>query len=131
MNETTILQRIRLAIGRISSVKTFRNNCGQAWMGKVIRKTADTVTIQNPRPVQFGLHPGSADLIGWQTIQITPEHVGQKLAVFTSIEVKTDTGKVKPDQANWQRVVIDAGGRAFVVRSEEAAVEFLAGKKIF
>ena len=100
-------------------------------MGKVIRKTADTVTIQNPRPVQFGLHPGSADLIGWQTIQITPEHVGQKLAVFTSIEVKTDTGKVKPDQANWQRVVIDAGGRAFVVRSEEAAVEFLAGKKIF
>lgn len=128
MNETTILQRIRLAIGRIKSVKLFRNNCGQAWMGKVIRKTADTVTIQNPRPVQFGLHPGSADLIGWQTIEIMPEHVGQKLAVFTSIEVKTDTGIVKPDQENWQQQVLAAGGRAFVARSDKAAVEYLTGR---
>ena len=128
MNETTILQRIRLAIGRISSVKAFRNNCGQAWMGKVIRKTADTVTIQNPRPVQFGLHPGSGDLIGWQTIEIMPQHVGQKLAVFTSIEVKTDTGRVKPEQENWQQQVLNAGGRAFVARSEETAVDYLTGR---
>lgn len=116
MNETTILQRIRLAIQRVPGVKLFRNNCGG-------------LKDQNGRFVQFGLHPGSADLIGWQTIQITPEHVGQRLAVFTSIEVKTDTGKVKPEQANWQRVVNEAGGRAFVARSEEAAVEFLAEKK--
>lgn len=97
-------------------------------MGKVIRKTADTVTIQNPRPVQFGLHPGSGDLIGWQTIEITPEHVGQKLAVFTSIEVKTDTGRVKPEQLNWQAQVLNAGGRALVARSEAAAVDYLTGR---
>lgn len=128
MNETNILQRIRLAIGRLPNVKIFRQNCGQAWMGKVIRRTADTLTIQDPRPVQFGLHPGSADLIGWQTIEIMPEHVGQKLAVFTSIEVKTETGRVKPDQENWQQQVLKAGGRAFVARSEEAAVGYLTGR---
>lgn len=118
MNETNILQRIRLAVQGVPGVKLFRNNCGG-------------LKDQNGRFVQFGLHPGSADLIGWQTIEIMPEHVGQRLAVFTSIEVKTDSGKVKPEQENWQRVVLDAGGRAFVARSEDAAVGFLAEKKIF
>ncbi len=118
MNETTILQRIRLAVSRAPGVKLFRNNCGG-------------LKDQNGRFVQFGLHPGSADLIGWQTIEIMPEHVGQKLAVFTSIEVKTDTGKVKPEQVNWQQQVLNAGGRAFVARSEDAAVGFLSQKKIF
>jgi hypothetical protein len=125
MNETTILQRIRLAIGRIPSVKVFRNNCGQAWMGKVIRRTADTLTIQDPRPVQFGLHPGSGDLIGWQTLEIMPEHVGRKIAVFTSVEVKTPTGVASADQINWQRVVLDAGGKAVLVKSEEQATAML------
>jgi hypothetical protein len=116
MNETTILQRIRLAIAKVPGVKLFRNNVGG-------------LKDERGRFVQFGLHPGSADLIGWQTIEIMPEHVGQRIAVFTSIEVKTDTGKVKPEQQNWQRVVLDAGGRAFVARSEDAAVNYLAGKK--
>lgn len=116
MNETTILQRIRLAVSRVPGVKLFRNNCGG-------------LKDERGRFVQFGLHPGSGDLIGWQTIEITPEHVGQRLAIFTSIEVKTDTGKVKPEQENWQRVVLDAGGRAFVARSEDSAVDHLAGRK--
>lgn len=128
MNETTILQRIRLAIGRIKSVKLFRNNCGQAWMGKVIRKTADTVTIQNPRPVQFGLHPGSADLIGWKSIVITPEMVGRKVAVFVSIECKTPDGKVRPDQEQWQLVIQEAGGIACIARGEDAALQCLTKK---
>lgn len=125
MNETTILQRIRLAVGRIPGLKLFRNNCGQAWMGKVIKRTADTITIKDPRPVQFGLHPGSGDLIGWQTIEIMPEHVGRKIAVFTSVEVKTPTGVASADQLNWQRVVLDAGGKAVLVRSEEQAAAML------
>jgi hypothetical protein len=112
MNETTILQRVRLAIGRIPSVKLFRNNCGG-------------LKDQSGRFVQFGLHPGSADLIGWKSITITPEMVGQRVAVFTSIEVKTPTGKVRDDQINWQHQVAAAGGIASVVRDEEAALATL------
>jgi hypothetical protein len=122
MNETTILQRIRLALGRVPGLRMFRQNCGQAWMGKVIKRTADMIVMQNPRPVQFGLHPGSADLIGWRSVTITPDMVGRTVAVFCSIEVKTPAGKLRPDQANWQAQVEEAGGIAIVARSEADAL---------
>jgi hypothetical protein len=43
--------------------------------------------------------------------------VGQQLAVFTSIEVKTPTGRLAPLQANWLDAVQNAGGIAGVARS--------------
>lgn len=112
MNETTILQRIRLAVSRIPGVKVFRNNVGG-------------LKDQHGRFVQFGLHPGSADLIGWKSIEITPDMVGQRIAVFVSLECKTETGKVKPDQINWLQQVHAAGGIAAVVRGDDAALECL------
>ena len=73
------------------------------------------------RPVQFGLARGSADLIGWRTITITPEMVGTQLAVFTSIEVKTPNGRIRPDQHAWERTVSNAGGIAGIARSIQDA----------
>ncbi len=125
MNETTILQRIRLAVGRVPGLKLFRNNCGQAWMGKIVSRTQDMIVIKDPRPVQFGLHPGSSDLIGWKSVTITPEMVGQRVAVFVSLECKTETGAVRPDQANWIDQVKAAGGLAGIVRSEADALQGL------
>ena len=37
---------------------------------------------------------GASDLIGFTTVEITPEMVGQKAAIFTAIEVKRETGRV-------------------------------------
>lgn len=111
MNETTILQRIRLAVSKIPGVKLFRNNVGG-------------LKDQHGRFVQFGLHPGSADLIGWKSVTITPDMVGQRVAVFVSLECKTETGKVKPDQINWLQQVNAAGGIAAVVRGD-AELNFL------
>jgi hypothetical protein len=73
-------------------------------------------------PVRYGLQPGSSDLIGWRTVTITPEMVGQQVAVFTSIEVKTATGRVKPEQKLWLDKVQAAGGIAGVARSVEDAL---------
>ena len=67
--------------------------------------------------MQFGLCKGSADLIGWRTVTVTPEMVGQKIAVFTSIEVKSTSGRVKPEQQQWLAAVQAAGGIAAVARS--------------
>lgn len=103
--ETDIQQRIRLAVGTRSDLRLFRNQVGQ---------------LPDPRtgrPVQFGLARGSADLIGWRTITVTPEMVGQRLAVFTSIEVKTATGRLTPAQHAWLGAVHKAGGIAGVARS--------------
>jgi hypothetical protein len=103
--ETTLQQQIRLALGTRSDLRLFRNNCG---------------ILPDPRtgrPVQFGLARGSADLIGWRTITITPDMVGSQLAVFTSIEVKTPTGRVRPEQHAWLGAVQSAGGIAGIARS--------------
>ena len=66
-------------------------------------------------------NPGGGDLLGWRTVEVTPEMVGQQLAVFTSIEVKTRTGKLRPEQEQWLKVVRAAGGIAGVARSVEDA----------
>ena len=105
--ETTLQQQIRLALGINPDVKAFRNQCG---------------ALPDPRTgrlVTFGLARGSADLIGWRTVVVTPEMVGTRLAVFLSIEVKTPTGRLRltPQQHNWQAAVLAAGGIAGVARS--------------
>jgi hypothetical protein len=112
-DETIIQQRIRLELGREPSLRLFRNNTG---------------SLPDPRtkrPVQFGLCKGSADLIGWKQVTITPDMVGQQMAVFASIEVKTPTGRLTPEQSNWLSVVQTAGGVAGVARSVEDAQQIL------
>lgn len=107
VGEQLIQQRIRLKCSN-GKTRLFRNNTG------VLRD-------QKGRPVQFGLCKGSADLIGWQSVVVTPEMVGKTVAVFTSLEVKTALGRVSPEQEQWQRAVKAAGGLAAVVRSVEDA----------
>lgn len=107
-SEQTIQQQIRLQCSR-GPVRLHRNNTG-------------TLLDRNGRPVQFGLAKGSADLIGWTTRTITPDMVGQQVAVFTSIEVKSATGRLRPDQRQWMEAVQAAGGIAGVARSVEDAM---------
>jgi hypothetical protein len=107
VSEQRIQQEIRLAISH-GDTKVFRNNTG-------------TLKDANDRPVQFGLCKGSADLIGWRTVTVTPEMVGTQVAVFLSIEVKTPTGRLRPEQQQWLEVVQAAGGIAGVARSVEDA----------
>jgi len=106
-SEQQIQQQIRIACGT-GDTRLFRNNTG-------------TLKDANGRPVQFGLCKGSADLIGWTTRTVTQEMVGQRIAVFTSIEVKTPTGRLRPEQQQWLDAVQAAGGIAGVARSVEDA----------
>jgi hypothetical protein len=114
VSETAIQQRIRLALGRLPWVRMFRNNVGK---------------LPDPRTgrwVDFGVGgKGGGDLLGWRTITVTPEMVGQQVAQFVSLEVKTATGRVRPEQENWRRVVEQCGGLAAVVRSEEDALRIM------
>jgi hypothetical protein len=106
-SEQFIQQHIRLRCST-GPVRLFRNNTG-------------TLYDRQGRPVTFGLSKGSADLIGWTTRTITPDMVGQRVAVFTSIEVKTATGRLRPEQRQWLEAVQAAGGIAGVARSVEDA----------
>ena len=104
-SETHLQQEIRLAVGTRPDLRLYRNNCG---------------SLPDPRTgrlVTFGLARGSADLIGWRTITVTQAMVGTRLAVFTSIEVKTASGRVRPEQQAWLEAVQSAGGIAVIARS--------------
>ena len=103
--ETTLQQQIRLAVGTRPDARLFRNQVG---------------SLPDPRSgrlVTFGLARGSADLIGWRTVVVTPDMVGTRVAVFTSIEIKTASGRLRPEQQAWLGVVRGAGGIAGVARS--------------
>ena len=112
-SETKLQQEIRLALGTIPSLRLFRNQVGQ---------------LPDPRTgrcVQFGLAKGSSDLVGFKTIKITPEMIGQEVAQFVSIEIKTERGKLTEVQENWLQKVKSSGGIVGVARTVKDALQIL------
>jgi hypothetical protein len=105
-NEAAVQNRIRLALSR-GATRLFRNNTG-------------ALKDATGRLVHFGLCKGSSDLIGWKSVVVTPEMVGQTVAVFCALEIK-DKGKATVLQRHFISVVNEAGGVAGVARSVEEA----------
>lgn len=113
----------------------FRNNVGQGWAGKAyIHRGAPfraeirggDVIVRQARPLQSGLCVGSSDLIGWRTITITPDMVGQTIAQFVASEVKAENGKLTEEQIAFINAVHSAGGFACVPRSVDEARDFFS-----
>ena len=109
-NEAYVQNKIRLAVGS-GEVRLFRNNTG-------------ALLDMQGRLVKFGLCKGSSDLIGFRSITITPDMVGQKIAVFTAIEVK-DKGKATVEQKNFINIINNAGGYAGVAKNVNDAKKIL------
>lgn len=129
MKEMPVLQRILVAVSR-GATRLFRNNVGQAWVGarphqcrrpETITLRPGDVVVRQARPFHAGLCVGSSDTIGWTTVEITPEWVGRRVAVFTGIEVKGDGGRASDDQLQFIGQVQAAGGIAGVARSADEA----------
>jgi hypothetical protein len=112
-SEQQIQQQIRLQLSR-GQVRLFRNNTGR-------------LRDERGQLVTFGLCPGSADLIGYRSVTITPDMVGQTLAVFAAVEVKAPTGRPTPEQNAFLEHVTAAGGLAGIARSVEDARQILGG----
>ena len=116
MTESERQALILRAAGSKPHVRVFRNQVGDGYVGKALRD-AEGVFLRDARHVRMGLFPGSGDLIGWRTVLITQDMVGDEIAQFLSIEVKTPNGRLRPDQMNWQDQVNHAGGHAIIARS--------------
>ena len=115
LSEHEIQQRIRLACGR-GAVRLWRKNTG-------------ALVDQQGRFVRFGLCRGSSDLIGLRSFEVTPELVGQRLAQFVALEVKTAQGVLNPEQQAFLRLVQQLGGVAAACRSVEEAKQVLAAQR--
>lgn len=117
----------------------FRLNTGRGWISGlgpsgVQRLTDGSVVVKEARPVALGYSltngdpvNGAGDLNGWTEIEITPEMVGKRVAVYTSMEIKrTEGGRATTEQKNWKAQIENAGGIAGIVNSVEAAKQVIA-----
>lgn len=122
MSEKDIQSAIMKAVSQCGAV-IFRNNQGTGVTGQIVGKQGSNFVVANARVTKFGVcNPGGSDLIGWRSVKITPEMVGQTVAIFLALEVKTPSGKPMIEQANFIHAVRTAGGLAGVVRSVDEAV---------
>lgn len=111
-----------LALTGVGS-RLFRNQVGLAWQGRATqvhtRYTTEVypgdVVLRQARRVSTGLCVGSHDLIGWTPKTVTPEMLGTRLAVFTSIEVKLKGTKTTDQQHQFGAAVKEAGGISAIV----------------
>lgn len=113
MKESQLQSLILLALSE-AGCKVWRCETAGVWVGRVIHRTGGSVTLADARMIQAGLTKGGADIIG-----IAPD------GRFLSVEVKTETGRIRPEQEVFLQVVRKAGGIAGVARSVEQALDLL------
>ncbi len=113
--ETAVQQKILAALSGL--VTLFRNTVGSF-------KKPDGSWLR------YGLMVGSSDLIGWKSVVVTKNMVGQRVAIFVAIEVKTPDGYTDPErlakQEHFIQTVADAGGLAGFAKSTEDALDIIA-----
>lgn len=104
--------RIRDILSEVNpeTERLFRINAGMGWVGKLVKhdRAKGLLTLKDPRPLHAApLH--WPDVCGWETVEITPEMVGKKVAVVKFVEVKV-TGGLTPGQAAFRDLVLKMGG---------------------
>lgn len=102
--ESTVLKQALLKWSK-QGARLFRNQVGAAY------------TLKGQR-ITTGLGKGSSDLIGWTPVTITPDMVGQTLAVFTAVECKTSRGRPTAEQKQFIDLVRLSGGIAEIYRGD-------------
>jgi hypothetical protein len=95
--------------------RLFKINAGMGWCGKIVKHTGNVIILKNPRPLHAA-PAGWPDLCGWETVEITPEMVGQKIPVFCMEEVKAGNDTLKPAQKKMKKLFEKMGGVFMIVR---------------
>ena len=128
MAEKSLLNDILLQAPDLKSI-LFRNNVAFSWAGRIVkdRQTPNgrNIELVDARPIKSGLVKGSSDLVGWTEVEITPDMVGRRVAVFTAIEAKTPSVRVFKPQANFIKRLKEAGGIAGIARSADDAAKLI------
>jgi len=83
MGETEHQRKTFINYNSNPSARVFRNNVGFGWVGQRLRAALGYIYLTNARGIKFGLCPGSADLIGLESITI-PEY-SQAIKIFITI----------------------------------------------
>lgn len=94
---------------------TWRNNRG-SYRRSYTKKDGTTSTsyiyygIPTPPRGKMPDKLKGGDRIGFTEIKVTPDMIGKKLAVFTSLEIKGEGDKLVEGQIDWHNFVLKHGG---------------------
>ncbi len=133
MKHGALVQQVLIHVSRLGW-RMFKNAVGSAWHGYVTEeymisnKKGDhkVIELHKAYKINYGLQPGSSNLVGYRTVKIRPEDVGKRLAQFCAVECKTGQyALVTEEQRNFLSQVQKAGGYAAIatMRSEEIEME--------
>jgi hypothetical protein len=113
VTEAELQQQIRLL--STGNVRLFRFQCGH-------------FELKDGRRITVGV-PGMSDLQGWKSVVITPDLVGQRVAIYTALEIKAPGNRTEKERLKKQLAFIatvkEHGGIAGMVESVEQAMEVL------
>lgn len=114
MSEQSIVNATILALAKqYPEMRLWRQNTGVAVGWGIVQRalqTEDWSVLRRARPIKFSV-PGAADVTG-----ITPD--GRRL----EIELKTESGKQREEQKNFEQMIRAAGGIYILARSPEEAM---------
>jgi hypothetical protein len=128
VSESDLYPEIIGALSR-GPTRLWRQQSMMAWAGKVIDRTATTITLLYPHAVKFGI-PGIADLGGLTAVEVTPAMIGTTVALAVQIECKAGRARPTEEQAAFIAMVQRLGGRAGVARSVEEAEVIIRGENL-
>ena len=110
MSETALLREIMVTLSQ--------GDC------RLFRMQSGNFKLFDGRHIRIGFN-GLSDLIGWNSVVITPDMIGQRIAQFVALEGKSERGRARENQENFLRAVLAAGGIGAIVRSKEQACQVL------
>jgi hypothetical protein len=133
-NQNRLTQLLATKLG----ARLWRMNVGFAWIAApqdtlqarkpvTVHMQPGDVLLRQARPFRAGVE-GMSDGGGFVPVVITPEMVGQTVAVSLWIEDKQGSGRLTTEQAAFIRFVRSKGGRAGVSRSDEDTAAIIAGE---
>lgn len=124
--EVSVQNQIRTDCGQ-GPTRLFRQESSFFYTGKPAKLKDGTNVLLHPRLVRVGFD-GQPDLGGWTTVVVTPEMVGQTIAIAVQIEVKRPKkNKRSEEQVQFIDFAKGVGVRAGFARSVDEAKKIIDG----
>ena len=98
--------------------RAFRINAGEGWVSNNFRWIKNVLMMHSPRKFQAG-PPGWHDCVGWTAKEITPDMVGQTVAIFTFSEHKRPGETYNDDQKKLAETLTRMGGICEIITIDD------------
>jgi len=133
--ETDIVHAIQVAVSP-TGARLWKNTRGMFYAPGAVKQVIAALSrgdvksavamLKGLRLVAAGLlAPGASDLVGFRPVVVTQDMVGQTVAIYSAVEVKSEGGRATAEQLHYIDFVRKNGGFAGVAWSVDEAKALL------